>query len=292
QVLPGKSPLKASDTPLTHFQRVSRRAPKEFRRDRPQPNAGSTRNSEEINSDGGGSCTEEEPWIECRLRVLSATEVRLSPSGASQGFPPTTTAGGGGVGKGGGEQAGVFETGRSAEESPRRLQEVEVELLTGRTHQIRGQLAAEGCPIYGDLLYGPTVGRRTATSATTTALSTSITATAMIQGAKPTRAPAASAASAAAAAAGPVGGRFVLRRVEPSLSPPASREGETGRRVESGRLGSHLGGMARQLQSGFVDSPKMALQACHISLEFEGEGGEAERHSYTLGRETCWWASL
>ncbi|CAN0508700.1 unnamed protein product, partial [Scytosiphon promiscuus] len=32
--------------------------------------------------------------------------------------------------------------------------EVQVELLTGRTHQIRGQLAAEGCPIYGDLLYG------------------------------------------------------------------------------------------------------------------------------------------
>lgn len=26
-------------------------------------------------------------------------------------------------------------------------------MLTGRTHQIRGQLAAEGCPIYGDLLY-------------------------------------------------------------------------------------------------------------------------------------------
>lgn len=30
----------------------------------------------------------------------------------------------------------------------------QVELLTGRTHQIRGQLSAEGCPIYGDLLYG------------------------------------------------------------------------------------------------------------------------------------------
>jgi 23S rRNA-/tRNA-specific pseudouridylate synthase len=32
--------------------------------------------------------------------------------------------------------------------------EVEVELLTGRTHQIRGQLAAIQCPIVGDVLYG------------------------------------------------------------------------------------------------------------------------------------------
>jgi 23S rRNA-/tRNA-specific pseudouridylate synthase len=32
--------------------------------------------------------------------------------------------------------------------------DVEVELLTGRTHQIRGQLGALGCPIVGDPLYG------------------------------------------------------------------------------------------------------------------------------------------
>jgi 23S rRNA-/tRNA-specific pseudouridylate synthase len=32
--------------------------------------------------------------------------------------------------------------------------EVEIELLTGRTHQIRGQLLALGCPIFGDPLYG------------------------------------------------------------------------------------------------------------------------------------------
>ena len=31
---------------------------------------------------------------------------------------------------------------------------VEVELLTGRHHQIRAQLAAAGCPIKGDLKYG------------------------------------------------------------------------------------------------------------------------------------------
>ena len=31
---------------------------------------------------------------------------------------------------------------------------IEVELLTGRHHQIRCQLAAMGCPIKGDLKYG------------------------------------------------------------------------------------------------------------------------------------------
>jgi len=33
------------------------------------------------------------------------------------------------------------------------LLEVELELITGRTHQLRGQLGAIGCPIYGDMLY-------------------------------------------------------------------------------------------------------------------------------------------
>lgn len=32
--------------------------------------------------------------------------------------------------------------------------ELEIELLTGRTHQIRGQLAAEGYPLVGDAQYG------------------------------------------------------------------------------------------------------------------------------------------
>lgn len=35
--------------------------------------------------------------------------------------------------------------------------EVEVELLTGRTHQIRGQLSAEGFPLVGDAQYGGAV---------------------------------------------------------------------------------------------------------------------------------------
>jgi 23S rRNA-/tRNA-specific pseudouridylate synthase len=34
------------------------------------------------------------------------------------------------------------------------IAELEIELLTGRTHQIRGQLAAEGFPLVGDVQYG------------------------------------------------------------------------------------------------------------------------------------------
>ncbi len=36
---------------------------------------------------------------------------------------------------------------------------VEVELITGRRHQIRAQLAAIGCPIVGDIKYGARAGR-------------------------------------------------------------------------------------------------------------------------------------
>ena len=40
--------------------------------------------------------------------------------------------------------------------------ELEIELLTGRTHQIRGQLAAEGFPLVGDVQYGGAIAQSTA----------------------------------------------------------------------------------------------------------------------------------
>ncbi|CBJ48905.1 putative RNA pseudouridylate synthase [Ectocarpus siliculosus] len=203
QVLPGRSPLKASPIPMTHFQKVSRRAPKEFRRDRPpQPNA--TSNARSADTPGGGE-DDEGSWIECRLLVLSASEASVSPVVTSAGFPSRT----GGSIKGGIGDGGV---------STGMLQEVEVQLLTGRTHQIRGQLAAEGCPIYGDYLYGP---------------------------------------------------------AEESVRQPGLQAGFQRDENDS--------------RSGFVESPKMALQASHISLELEAEDGRRERHVFTLARDTCWW---
>lgn len=44
-------------------------------------------------------------------------------------------------------------------------------------------------------------------------------------------------------------------------------------------------------RGGFVESPKMALQASHISLELEAEDGGRERHAFTLSRDTCWWVN-
>lgn len=37
-----------------------------------------------------------------------------------------------------------------------KLTELKIQLETGRTHQIRAQLSAEGCPIVGDVMYGST----------------------------------------------------------------------------------------------------------------------------------------
>ncbi|KAL4447686.1 hypothetical protein ABPG75_004905 [Micractinium tetrahymenae] len=39
--------------------------------------------------------------------------------------------------------------------APREVHECVLELLTGRTHQIRAQLSAAGCPLLGDSLYAP-----------------------------------------------------------------------------------------------------------------------------------------
>ena len=39
------------------------------------------------------------------------------------------------------------------------VQEVTIKLLTGRTHQVRAQLAASGNPVIGDVMYGPLTGQ-------------------------------------------------------------------------------------------------------------------------------------
>jgi 23S rRNA-/tRNA-specific pseudouridylate synthase len=66
----------------------------------------------------------EERWRIAQLKVLSCTELSL-PTAESDSNP---------------------------------YYELKIDLMTGRKHQIRAQLAAVGCPIVGDTLYAPTAG--------------------------------------------------------------------------------------------------------------------------------------
>lgn len=111
---------------MRHFLKPSIRAPKEFVEERP------------LNDTEG-------TYAECLLQIANVGQVapvvgtmagqKLSEalwqdcSGQAQRIPPRVAA----------------------------VVEIEVELLTGRTHQIRGQLSQSGFPLVGDALYGGAV---------------------------------------------------------------------------------------------------------------------------------------
>ena len=126
-----------------------------------------------------------------------------------------------------------------------------MELLTGRTHQIRGQLAAEGCPIYGDHLYGPGALLQNDRSPFLQPLCGQETTPVAQQ---------------LGADNDGLGSNWLVDfDVE-----------DAGKGYESRRLGP----------DSFTTSPGLALQAHHISLELE----DGVLHAFTLDRDTCWWA--
>jgi 23S rRNA-/tRNA-specific pseudouridylate synthase len=109
---------------VRHFQEPSLRAPKRFVQ------------QENSKKDIAGAAA---PWLECLLRIRStsqpyslignASSRRLAQalwSSPTEVIPPNCKA----------------------------IVELQVELLTGRTHQVRGQLSAMGFPLVGDVQYG------------------------------------------------------------------------------------------------------------------------------------------
>lgn len=191
---------------------------------------------------------------------------------------------------------------RQAGYSKTQNERMQVELVTGRTHQIRGQLAAEGCPIYGDLLYGPP---RTALAAPTRqgplfskserqlgglyeVENTDVHHTSPLADARASevktasrQGPSVEPSSAAdtsdsSRSTGNGNSSFVLKKDHSSVHALLSHQGDE-LHGSTGAGGIEIG--------SFVDSPKMALQACSILLEFAGAV-----HAYNLGRDTCWWS--
>lgn len=102
-----------------HFMKQSPKAPKEVSR------------------------TETPGSLRCELRVTSSKLIESTDTGfvSNGGYNDLS-------------RAWEFKT--QDPEQPRQVFENEIELITGRTHQIRAQLAALGAPIIGDRAYGST----------------------------------------------------------------------------------------------------------------------------------------
>ena len=115
--------LASEGTVVRHYLEPSIRAPKRFAPSNPDNNS---------------------TWLECLLRVVDVKYmVPTVGSRASERLADSLWDGKTGATGGGGPPV---DSGAAAE--------VEVELLTGRTHQIRGQMAALGFPLVGDVQYG------------------------------------------------------------------------------------------------------------------------------------------
>ena len=99
---------------MTHYLEPSLRAPRRF--------AASPMN---------------ETWLECRMRIVSVGEAYPVVGRRNHGLA-----------------LGLWHRAECVPPQCVGVVEVEVELLTGRTHQIRGQLAAEGYALVGDVQYG------------------------------------------------------------------------------------------------------------------------------------------
>lgn len=112
--------LKSTRKVVTHYMDAQSPAPKSFVSEEP------------LDADSNGSGNN---WLECQLSILDV----------SKAVPVSSTL-----------EKCLWRSDLNNRKPSlcSFLAELEVELYTGRTHQIRGQLAAMGFPIVGDPLYG------------------------------------------------------------------------------------------------------------------------------------------
>lgn len=88
-------------------------------------------------------------WLDCRLKILRVGPLIRVSNGLNEkehmscSFSDITSS--------------LWNNEKYRPPSTTHVVELEIELLTGRTHQIRGQLGAIGHPIVGDTLYGGTL---------------------------------------------------------------------------------------------------------------------------------------
>ena len=122
--------LKSKGTIVTHYVNIKSPAPKHFYRHKPNnPNP-------------------ESEWQKCQLRILQVGDgSNFRAACVNSDYPESIDACLGHRLWGSG-------TNPSKDLGIRYVMEVQVELLTTRSHQIRGQLASMGFPIVGDVLYG------------------------------------------------------------------------------------------------------------------------------------------
>jgi len=139
-----------TSTIIKHYLKVSDRAPKEFVESIPD--------SDDIDDDGNNP-----NWLECIMQITHVSEpIPLSAYESSSSVDIAIDSS-----KSQREEKGLADdlwpkaaissctgTGTRMPSSVKAVAEVYVKLITGRTHQIRGQLSRLGFPIVGDEQYG------------------------------------------------------------------------------------------------------------------------------------------
>ena len=118
--------LASNGTIVKHYLEPSIRAPKRFEAEIPSHNT-----------------TEKESWQECLLKVSKVDADSIYPL---QGSPAAEAL-----------AASLWPQRDQQPPGVKAMVEVQVQLLTGRTHQIRGQMSKLGYPLVGDELYGGAV---------------------------------------------------------------------------------------------------------------------------------------